>query len=320
MIFRTIFLHLLIEDLYTTLITGRRDAVVEGSRDMAIRDLSVGQMIQVSNSWLDNKKNKAILAKLAKVAPWLPGMAKAAENLKAQNAARMGHQTAVGKVMAAQEAEDATHDRLVRGGVGLLGALEYFAPELKQAPGSFLALQKELFPAGLQMGQRSYADEAAEHKLAPARLSAGSKSLLQLKLGQHTLESIFGHWLDSAKRLDTLEQQRNALVGEGELHKAAGNVRDARNAWIKAASAIETNLMALDADELDETTRNVVLATLRRYEELAARGESGVVEEDEDEVPGKVVAPAPAAPVVAPTAPTAANPATNAGSAPGADT
>ena len=289
---------------------------------MAIRDLSVGQMIQVSNSWLDNKKNKAILAKLAKVAPWLPGMAKAAENLKAQNAARMGHQTAVGKVMAAQEAEDATHDRLVRGSVGLLGALEYFAPELKQAPGSFLTLQKELFPAGLQMSQRSYADEAAEHKLAPARLSAGSKSLLQLKLGQHTLEAIFGYWLDSAKRLDTLEQQRNALVGEGELHKAAGNVRDARNAWIKAASAIETNLMALDADELDETTRNVVLATLRRYEELAARGESGVVEEDEDEVPGKapVVVAAPAAPVVAPTAPTAANPATNAGSAPAADT
>jgi hypothetical protein len=262
---------------------------------MAIRDLSVGQMIQVSNSWLENKKNKATLSKLDKVAPWLPGLAKAAESLKAQNAARVSNQTALGKVMAAQEAEDAVHDRLVRGGMSLMVALDNFAPELKQPPGAFLTLQKELFPAGLQMGQRSYADEAAEHKLAPTRISAASKPLLQLELGAGTLESVIGLWLDSAKRLDHLEQQRNALVGEGEVHKAAGNVRDARNAWTKAASAIETNLMALEPDELDEVTRNVLLATLRRYEDLAARGETGV----EDEEPAK--APVAGAAAVVPT-------------------
>lgn len=270
---------------------------------MAIRDLSVGQMIQVSNSWLENKKNKATLSKLDKVSPWLPGLAKAAESLKAQNAARMSNQTALGKVMAAQEAEDAVHDRLVRGGMGLMAALENLAPELNQPPGAFLTLQKELFPAGLQMGQRSYADEAAEHKLAPTRISAASKPLLQLKLGPGTLESVIGLWLDSAKRLDHLEQQRNALVGEGEVHKAAGNVRDARNAWTKAASAIETNLMALEPDELDEITRNVLLATLRRYEDLAARGETGV--EDEEDEPAK--APVAGAPAVVPT-PVAASP------------
>lgn len=259
---------------------------------MALRDLSVGQMIQVGKSWVVDKKNKNIISGIDKLSPWVPSLVRALTSLEKQNAARLATNTALGKVMVEQEAEDGIHDRRLRGLFMLAAGLDLLAPELKRPPGSFLALQKELFPGGQSMTMRSYADEAAEHKLAPARISAASKPLLDTAIGNTTLGALVNTWLASAKAIDALEQKRNALVGETEAHKGTANMRDARNAWIKAASMIETNLMALDESEIDEATRNVLLATLRRYEEMAAKGETGVE--------GEVVAVAPAGGGVAP--------------------
>jgi hypothetical protein len=75
---------------------------------MAIRDLSVGQMIQVSNSWLENKKNKAILAKLDQGGAVAAGPGQGGREPEgAERCAQWATSRRVGKVMAAQEAEDA---------------------------------------------------------------------------------------------------------------------------------------------------------------------------------------------------------------------
>ncbi len=268
---------------------------------MALRDLSVGQMIQVGKSWVVEEKNKNIIAGIPKLSPWVADLVKALANLQRQNAGRAATTSALGKVMVEQEREDGIYDRRLRGLFMLKSGLELLAPELNHQPGVFLALQKELFPGGQAMTMRSYADEAAEHELAPARISASSKPLLATSIAGTTLGGLVDTWVSSAKALDALEQKRNTLVSENEAHKSTANMRDARNAWIKAASMLETNLLALDETEIDPATRNVLLAPLRRYEEMAAKGETEAEEEGEAGAP----APAPggavvAGPVVAP--------------------
>jgi hypothetical protein len=98
------------------------------------------------------------------------------------------------------------------------------------------------------MGQRSYADEAAEHKLAPARLSAGSPSpLLQLEVGRrHAGERASASGWTRPSAWTASSSSATRWWARARSTRRPGNVRDARNAWTKAASAIETNLMALE--------------------------------------------------------------------------
>jgi hypothetical protein len=251
---------------------------------MAMRDLSVGQMLQVSKGWLEAEAKT--LGSIEQVSGWLRGLRVAHQNLQKQDATRGAAAGGLAKVVAEQEGADGTHDRLLRGVWHVLTGLEMLAPELKVSSGAFATLQAQLFPDGLSMSMASYPDEAAQADLAPKRLSEDSEALLEVALGTRSLGDLVNAWLAAAKLIGKLEAQRNALVGASEESKAVNvNLRDARNGWMKVVNLIQSNLEGLDEKELDPSVRTRLLATLRRYEERAAKGVTTV-----DEAPA---APAP---------------------------
>lgn len=252
---------------------------------MAMRDLSVGQMLQVSKGWLEAESET--LSSIDQVSGWMKPLRTAHTNLVKQDANRSAAVGVLGKVVAEQERSDGTHDRVLRGMWNVLTGLEMLAPELKVATGAFASLQTQLFPDGLSMTMASYPDEAAQADLARKRLSEASKALLELRVGDRTFDDLVDAWLAAAKAIGKLEDERNAIVGATEESKAVNvNLRDARNGWMKIVNLIQQNLEGLDETQLEPAVRARLLAPLRRYEERAAKGVTSV-----DEV-------APAAPVV----------------------
>lgn len=257
---------------------------------MAMRDLSIGQMLQVSKGWLETDDAK-ILRSIEQVSGWLKSLRTAHGNLQKQDATRSAAVGVLAKVSAEQERVDGTHDRLLRGMWHVLTGLEMLAPELKVATGAFASLQTQLFPSGLSMTMASYPDEAAQSDLARKRLSDESKALLDVAIGPRTFGDLVDAWLNAAKTIGKLEDERNAIVGAtAEAKSQSVNLRDARNGWMKVVNLIQQNLEALDDKDLAPHVRTRLLATLRHYEERAAKGVATVDE------------PAPA-PAVAPTAP-----------------
>lgn len=255
---------------------------------MALRDLSIGQMLQTSKGWLDD--DAAQLKSVPQLAPWVGPLRTAHDGLVASDSARNSTQGAMAALMAQQADGDLVHDRLLRGGFTLLSAFEQLHELVGGNSGAFGTLRGQLFPGGLAMTQASYADEAAQAELAKKRVTPETQPLLATKVGDTTLDAIVEAWLASAAKLGELEAERNALVAQNDTIKAtAPNTRDARNAWIKVVSVIQASIAALDDEAMAPEARTKLLATLRRYEDMAGRGVTTV----EEEPPAAPAAPAP---------------------------
>jgi hypothetical protein len=157
---------------------------------------------------------------------------------------------------------DAEHDRLLRGTFALLEALETLAGD-DGAP--YAVARERLFPGGLSMAQRSYAEEAGEAQRAFRRLDDTDVALLRdtpLR-GGRTAFDLVEAWVRAGAALEDVEKRRLQL----EEPEAVGVVRsiDLRNRWIRAVRALETVV------EIRGGGPHPVLEAIRRYEEKADR-------------------------------------------------
>lgn len=158
-------------------------------------------------------------------------------------------------------AADATHDRVLRGLFLVLEALEVLASE---ADAKRLAdARGHLFPGGLRMTQRTYAEEAAEAQRAPLRVTADDQALLaaiRLPDGRSG-QDLYEEWLESCRALERVERRRltlDAAQAEVVLRQI-----DVRNRWIRIVRNLESVVELAGADG------HAVLSAVSRYEAQA---------------------------------------------------
>jgi hypothetical protein len=132
-------------------------------------------------------------------------------------------------------AADAAHDHAMRGLHGLLEVVEAITGDA-----AYGRTRVRLFPGGLAMSQKTYAEEAGEAQRARGRVDEADLALLRgipLPDGR-TAFAIFEAWEQAGARLDAVEKRRLRL-GERQSAVLVRSV-DVRNRWIRAVRMIES--------------------------------------------------------------------------------
>jgi len=185
------------------------------------------------------------------------------------------------KELSATEAEvDDQHDTLVR---GIYGGLSSMA--LLSANGAELvSLRDLLLPDGLEHTHKSYRGEAGYAALLNPRLDAATRQrLAAVTLHDHTLEALVDAWLQLAKQLGDLEEQKARLGGP--VGNTAQEISQARFGWIRMVRALLANA---ELAQINEEKDRVLFAALRAAETAAdrrKRGRSGAVDTPAAEAP-----------------------------------
>lgn len=255
---------------------------------MALLNLTTETMVMVADQWLDAKKQRKLLTSLPLVAPLVPILEKARDDLMAKQQTGSSISAQIGVIQKEQATRDKRHDRKLRGTHGLLTALADLADDEESVQG-LLDLRDRLIPIGPRATQRSYLDQAGDAKLLPSRLDAASTKLLgKVPTPDGALQVHVDAWLEEAHTLGVLEEKREVLaqqVAEGEQGPSRAETLEARHAWIRAVRALEANL-ALDQKATEDQVE-AILRPLRRAEAKADRRKGYTPEADEEvsEVP-----------------------------------
>jgi hypothetical protein len=265
---------------------------------MGFRNFSLQTMVNISGPWLDPEQDRGVFSSFPLLSVLLPTIEEAHAGLLGTQRIGPTSPQRIKEFMDRAAALDATHDRKLRGAYGFLTSLAEMADDAYLAS-SLLDLRDRLAPAGLRATMRSYAEQAGDAKLLPSRLDTASKKLLgKLKTPEGTLSDIVDAWVAAALELEQVDAQRAKLAEEspadgGVTPRAAVN---ARNAWIRAVRAVESNL-ALEKAATEAIVERL-LGRLRREEARADR-RGGAARKPDDaggEAPAGESAPADQAP------------------------
>ena len=210
---------------------------------MSLKALSTQTMIMVTEPLLDAKRDRKVLLGMPLTASLVPVIERSLKNLVDTQRTGSAAVTELAKLSKEGAEVDALHDRKLRGVNGLLTNLAELADDPAESK-RYLDLRDRLFPDGLRGIGRSYRDEAGEARLARKRIDPATRKALQkIPAGGTTLQAEVEAWLRAADRLGELEDRRGELdrqisaEGTGQADAAR-----ARNEWIKAMRALESNL------------------------------------------------------------------------------
>lgn len=239
---------------------------------MSLVNLTTETMVVQSERLLDPKRLKKTLTSLPLIQMLVPVLQQAHDDLHAKQRKVPAAAKELKKLREEELTRDTRHDRKLRGAYNYLTGLADMTDDPETAA-AVLDLRDRLVPKGLSATGRSYVDEAGDAKMLPSRLDAASKKLLgKLQTPDGALQEHVDAWIEEAQQLGALEERREQLEKElkdGSGGPTAAEVVAARNAWIRAVRAIETNL-ALVPDITDETI-DTILGPLRRAEVKADR-------------------------------------------------
>lgn len=226
---------------------------------MRLRDLTTASMVALSAAWLDPERERPILAKYKRIAPWVEDIEAAHAGLHEVQSNTNAAPPDLATLNDRAFALDAIHDRKAR---GLHQALTAFA-DLSDNPNesaAFIALRDELLPSGRSIVNRSYLDQAGEASFIDGRLSPQSKALLQTTIACGApLAKHVDAWKAAAFELGQAEAERVRLAKEIK-QAAVVSLGKARNAWIAATKAL---LYTLEAEKgMSEADRRALLEPL----------------------------------------------------------
>lgn len=236
---------------------------------MGLRKLTSGEMMHTTSTWVEpTHRHHQLLATSPEVAALLPHLTRAHKGiLSCQPSAA----PSAGILARQVEELDAQHDDLVRGIHALFTALTFLAasPSERELWGT---LRDKLFPDGLALVMRSFADEAGQAALAVARLTADDRKRMKAAaFGATNLLGLFEQYGQVARKLGDAATAKatppQAVVSRAESASA-------RNQWIRVVSAI---LAAIEMTDKNEELIREVVAPLRDIERKADRRRAGAV-------------------------------------------
>jgi hypothetical protein len=259
---------------------------------MALNALSTRQMFRISDQLSSEQGHRPKLMKLKRASSWVDDVVQVHADIVTAHHGSLAEHGRIAGLRVKQKAADGDHDDLLGGLHLTLEAYEALARFIGLDPTKVARARIELFPDGLRMARRSYAEEAAEVILVEHRLSESSKALLAaLGANGKPLSSLVDAWLDAARLVGKLEDEREALEVE---HKAAKqkrvSLRDARNNWVEVIAKLRD---AIEFDTKDDpATGDELLYRLRRFE---ARAATKADDAGDDDLDGDAPAAAPTA-------------------------
>lgn len=248
---------------------------------MALKQLSIEEMEQVSAAWVDpsNPANE-IFSGVAAISGLLPQVAQAHAELHAA----VPQDNPAAKELAALASEtDTLHDVLARGVYGYLTEVAL----LVDNGSALLELRNSLMPEGLgKVVRNTYRGQAGFAALLRERLDSDALSQLEalpLPAGDNLLTRVQA-WLDAGDRLGRLEEDKARL--EAATPTTAGKIQDARNRWIRVVNAVIANA---ELASLDDAQQRTLFGPLRDAEAKAdlrqARKKAGEVPAEDAAVP-----------------------------------
>lgn len=253
---------------------------------MALKRLTSGEMIHLTQTWVDGKhRHHQLLAAVAEVAVLLPHLERVHRALLTfQPTADPG---AASRARSLEEL-DAQHDDLVRAMYFLFQAQIYLAQQPSERE-SWQRLLDTVFPGGLAVVSRSYSDEAGQAALALARLSAEDKKQLKAAhIGKESMLALLERYSQVAHKLGEAATAQYTPT----INPSRADAADARNQWIRVVNAV---LAAIDMVDHNEDLLREVVAPLREVERRADRRRSAGTDPEPTPSPAPVH-PAPVIP------------------------
>ena len=232
---------------------------------MALRSLSLGEMIQISRAWVEAGAAKTILDSI-------PEMKSVSRRLEEGHAALLAIQPEpedpeLARLTTEGAEVDARHDNLIRGVHGLLTALAALAAEPAQAE-ELTRLRDLLLPGGTGVVIRSYREEAGEGLRLAQRIGPVMGKLTTIPIPGGNLMHAVNEWLACARRLGEIEDKRGEKAMKQTRAPGALEVSRLRDQWVRAARALES---MLDMIGVEPAKQAVLLGPLREAEAAADR-------------------------------------------------
>ena len=233
---------------------------------MAYRQLSSGEMVQISTPWVEPGPARTALQSVRDVGVVLGHVERAHRDLLVIQAPPADPELARLAEQAGQT--DGKHDTLARGTHMLLSGFAELTAE-PEAASALLRLRDLLLPLGLGISTKSYREEAGEALRLQERLSPDVKQqLTAVAVGTGTLLDVVNEWIATGRLLGQLEDRRAALLQAQTTPASSVTVLQARNQWIRAATAL---VSFLDLVNLDEATLQLIVGSLREAERSSER-------------------------------------------------
>ena len=229
---------------------------------MALKRLTSGEMIHTTQTWVDPKhRHQQLLSAVAEVAVLLNHLERAHQALLTLQP--VTDPSAAGRARALEDLA-AQHDDLVRAIYALFQVQIHLAQQFSDRQ-SWLRLRDAVFPEGLTVITRSYADEAGQAALAMARLSADDKDQLKAAtLGKDSMWGLLERYGQVAQKLGEAATAHYTPT----VNPRRADAADARNQWIRVVNAVLASIDMVPHN--DELLREVV-APLREVERRADR-------------------------------------------------
>ena len=236
-----------------------------GELFMALKRLTSGEMIHTTQTWVDRKhRHHQLMMGVAEVAVLLPHVERVHLALLALQPTVDPQAKSRSRIL---EELDAQHDDMVRA-IYYLFLAQIYLSQVTAERELWQRLCDTVFPDGLMVVKRSYADEAGQATLAYSRLSAEDKKQLKtLVLGKESMLVLIERYVQVAQKLG----EAATVHYQPTVQPSRADAATARNQWIRVVNAV---LAAIDMIPNSEELLREVVAPLREIERRAERRRS----------------------------------------------
>lgn len=247
---------------------------------MALKRLTTGEMVSLTESLVTaGHPERLAMERIPVLAAMLPYLDQVHQGLLASQGNPEAERLA--GISGEEKDADALHDGLARGIWHGLEAHKYLVRDARRAT-AIGRMQDTLFPYALKVVQFSYRETAGQGRLLASRLTDEHRALLaSIPVDGGTLLDAVHAWLNAAKTLGTLENERTRLTGEGAV---PGSAAKARSQWIRAVNAVRG--LMLDVVNVEDAVIERVLQRIADVEATADRRLQNGGDEETDPASG----------------------------------
>ena len=247
---------------------------------MALKRLTAEEMVDISRGWTEeNSEARGIIESCEVTASLLP-LLEDSHNTLTDLVESDTSDVRLKDISVEQEALDARHDDLIRGGHMMLTAIAYLLG-MGGRGAALLELRDHLIPDGLTSVSKSYRAEAGQAALLEKRVGSMDSQLKSIQVGPDpadTLASFVAEWIAVGKRLGELEDEKTRL--QSRPPDATGTERvSARNRWIRVGNALVANA---ELAQLTDEQMATVFGPLWQAEDTANRRGSTTTKKTDD--------------------------------------
>lgn len=240
---------------------------------MGFNAFDIPTMVAVSDPWVNEAKDKPLLASQPLIAGLVPILEKAHTGLLRIRVTPSDQAAEAKRLSETAFALDSEHDARYRALHAILTGCAAISAEKERT--AIENLLSELLPEGAAGTQRSYLAESGAVELADSRMTPEKERLLRsLEVAGKNVFVLFNEWVAVGRRLGDVERERVRLGETSADRITAKDVQQARYSWIRAVKALLA-LLELDSDISDET-RIRILQPLRTAEAKFAKKRSAI--------------------------------------------